>query len=1231
MKIHTIRLQNLNSLKGHVAIEFDKEPFVHTGLFVITGDTGAGKTTILDAITLALYGETSREHASEVMSNGTTEALAEVEFSNEKGRFLATWQQNRTNRKVNPLIVTRKLAQWDAENGQWKIIASGKAEVDGRNKDTRGAIEQYLGLGYDQFKRTVLLAQGDFAAFLLSDEKNRSAVLERLTDTEIYTKLSKAAFFRAKETREVLDRLEFEKGVQQLLAPEDVEALQTEAKNTETSAQQTDQLIARFRAQETMLKAIAELQATLVHIEEDEQALETAKRAFARNAERLRMHRAATPFLQIITRLRDTEELQEKLIAEATVLQSDLQEKEEKALRCQSVITERQEVLKSVEKGLQQTEPVVSKVLLLDDRMEAQQRTIAQLGLSLAEAQQKSIEFETLIREKERHLADREIQIADAGKWLELHPHAVNLPTSLEIIDKDLQALRGLYQTMKRNEELLQEETPAFEEATQKLLTAKSAQELALQHLHRTQSHWQQFLTDLSPVLRTSVLPEDIMAAIGGRLQSLEDFFRHYLQYRDTLSDLAKVRDQQNDLSIAAETTLKLLFEAEDELGEAREREDIKRRRYERDRQVLNYERDRATTLTKGEPCPLCGALHHPFLEEAAMISFTDDARQEWELARKYLEDVQGRCTRLNVELRELGRNIRQIETDFGTLLDIQADDMMQFAAHKHEAELDRLQNALLEEHETIADLSTTLIGEQIAFTRALLEQTKHHAEELRTFAEVLTEAERKFTGAESEAKIRAANVARLQESVAESTTQYEKAVAALNQMLAPYQLVFSPDAIFREKLNELSATSNQYTRYTTERNAALNTMQVLSAELQQLSERIQERKKEASDLATKLSLEKETWTTLREQRFTLFGERNPQEELALLKKQLDEAQRNISEIGQQEQIIRDALTDLRSRKKQNEQQMAINQNRAAALHLELLEKARNAIAKGEIAPPDDDVAGFISVSILPEAEAEGLKLEQSSLERRSTELHTRKKTTRQALDKAREQPGADALLPDVLTALKAAESQKQEMANRLGAIRQQLDEQEKRSRQSAALIQKIEAYQKELYRHDQLRVLIGSSDGASFRRFAQSLTLEQLIYYANTHLTRLEGGRYRIRKRPETDLDMEIVDTFQADFIRSVNTLSGGETFLVSLALALGLSDMTGRKTRIQSLFIDEGFGALDETALERAVDTLENLQSQGAMVGVISHIREMKARISTQIRVVKKSDGFSAVEIAG
>jgi exonuclease SbcC len=160
------------------------------------------------------------------------------------------------------------------------------------------------------------------------------------------------------------------------------------------------------------------------------------------------------------------------------------------------------------------------------------------------------------------------------------------------------------------------------------------------------------------------------------------------------------------------------------------------------------------------------------------------------------------------------------------------------------------------------------------------------------------------------------------------------------------------------------------------------------------------------------------------------------------------------------------------------------------------------------------------------------------------------------------------------------------------------------------------------------LNKLIGQADGKKFRIFAQGLTLKQLVTLANRHLINL-NPRYIIEKDATTDLELLIVDTFQADTKRPMSTLSGGESFLVSLALALGLSDLAGQNTNIESLFIDEGFGTLDEKTLEDAIATLENLNHSGKTIGIISHVSALKEKITTQIRVTKKGGGVSILEL--
>lgn len=198
-----------------------------------------------------------------------------------------------------------------------------------------------------------------------------------------------------------------------------------------------------------------------------------------------------------------------------------------------------------------------------------------------------------------------------------------------------------------------------------------------------------------------------------------------------------------------------------------------------------------------------------------------------------------------------------------------------------------------------------------------------------------------------------------------------------------------------------------------------------------------------------------------------------------------------------------------------------------------------------------------------------------------------------------------------------------------LGSLEQQIkndDDARKRREASGAELQAAEA---EALRWGRLRELIGSSDGAKFSRFAQSLTLRQLIVLANEHLKVL-AERYRLIAAPGDDLDLRIVDLYQANADRPMESLSGGESFLASLALALGLSELASRHHPIDSLFIDEGFGTLDSETLEIALSALENLRSRGKTIGLISHVDLLKERLSTQVRVIRGSGGTSRIEVA-
>lgn len=159
------------------------------------------------------------------------------------------------------------------------------------------------------------------------------------------------------------------------------------------------------------------------------------------------------------------------------------------------------------------------------------------------------------------------------------------------------------------------------------------------------------------------------------------------------------------------------------------------------------------------------------------------------------------------------------------------------------------------------------------------------------------------------------------------------------------------------------------------------------------------------------------------------------------------------------------------------------------------------------------------------------------------------------------------------------------------------------------------------------LNDLLGSADGAKFKTIAQGYTLDVLLVYANKHLQEL-SGRYELQRIPDT-LALQVADLDMMGEVRTVHSLSGGESFLLSLALALGLSSLSSNNMRVESLFIDEGFGSLDTDTLRLAMDALERLQTQGRKIGVISHVAEMTERIAVQIRVIKIANGKSKVQV--
>ena len=305
----------------------------------------------------------------------------------------------------------------------------------------------------------------------------------------------------------------------------------------------------------------------------------------------------------------------------------------------------------------------------------------------------------------------------------------------------------------------------------------------------------------------------------------------------------------------------------------------------------------------------------------------------------------------------------------------------------------------------------------------------------------------------------------------------------------------------------------------------------------------------------------------------------------------------------------------------------AVSEERSASTALENLRHTlQAAVSKSEF----ETLENLRSARLAPDL-AKRLETLRAALDKRKVEADGLLKTAEGKISKLQELSIPEGDQAEAFLATQGQRrSERDEILQRHAKLSKHLEDDRKNRQARDAFGKELEEERKELGVWRRLRELIGSHDGAKFRRFAQSISLEILTRLANRHLHKL-SDRYRICGDESDDLHLQIEDMHQAAVKRPMASLSGGESFLVSLALALGLSDLAGQSVRIDSLFIDEGFGSLDPESLEIAISALESLRQNNKTVGVISHIDLLKERISTQVVVEKLAGGRSRIRIAG
>lgn len=333
-----------------------------------------------------------------------------------------------------------------------------------------------------------------------------------------------------------------------------------------------------------------------------------------------------------------------------------------------------------------------------------------------------------------------------------------------------------------------------------------------------------------------------------------------------------------------------------------------------------------------------------------------------------------------------------------------------------------------------------------------------------------------------------------------------------------------------------------------------------------------------------------------------------------------------VEQARQSETQANQQLQDTRSELIQLAADLKARQERQQALDSEL-QALHSRISEWRAQHPQLDDAGLAHLLAFDEAAVSALRQQvqhsEKAIEQAKVLLQEREQRLKdhQALHNGNlDAEQLDAALADLNQQLHNAEKHCAELRA------QQAEDQRRQDANQSLALTTAKAYE-EWQRWARLDALIGSATGDKFRKFAQAYNLDLLVHHANVQLRQLVR-RYRL-KRGGSMLGLLVLDTEMGDELRSVHSLSGGETFLVSLALALGLASMASSTLKIESLFIDEGFGSLDPESLQLAMDALDGLQAQGRKVAVISHVQEMHERIPVQIQVKRQGNGLSTLEV--
>ncbi|WP_339433182.1 AAA family ATPase [Pseudomonas sp. EA_65y_Pfl2_P78] len=1212
MKILAIRLKNLASLAGPFEIDFTAEPLASAGLFAITGPTGAGKSTLLDALCLALFGAVPRLNNTgrdakvpdadgeiatgdprTLLRRGTGEGYAEVDFVGVDGRrYRARWEANRAREKAGGKLQASRQSLRDIDQDQ--LLASQKGEY-------KTQLEAALGLNFEQFTRAVLLAQSEFSAFLKADDNDRSELLEKLTDTALYTRLGRRAFDKTKEAREAHKLLQDQATGVTPLPPEARAELDERFNAAQQQLKLQQAQLKQLEQQHSWLKELRQLQDKQQAAAEQLQSAQQQWEALA--SERLKLTR-----LEQLAPQRHQFARKSELDAQLTPLADQIAAHTQKQGELGERQTQLEQSLDTAKVALSEAQQRHSESAPLLRQAFEEQSTLARLAKDTAlsaearqSAEQACTQGQSAIQALQAKQAEVAERLQKIAAELEQSAELAPLSDAWNAYRDRLQQLMLIGNRLNKG----QSELASLEQTA-----SRSAEELTSQK-QQLEVLFQEAGAEPDAVAEQIGILGNLLQDNRKQLRAIEDLSRLWATRQDLDKRGAELQQRQLKAQQERERLTQDGVKTKAELTVAEQTLNVTRELLERQRlaRSASVEELRAQ-LQDDQPCPVCGSNEHPYHQpEALLQSLGKHDESEQANAQQVVDQLKEKLTELRAEVGGVIAQQKELLQQQEQLADQQHALAPSLDAHPQAAQL-------MNQDADKRDAWLNRQNEQLNQSIAQDEQRQSDLLALQQDAARLTQQLRQAETAHQQA----AQLLNNQQRELGSDRQ------RLDEELSAFSHLLPADTLEALRL-EPAATFMQLDRRIAERLAQIDQQKEELGEQQQRQQTLEKEQDRQQLRAQQLQTAEQQFTALAEQQQTcqqklaqLLGEHPSAEQWQQQLEQAVEQARN-AETGTARE-----LQDVRTQLVQTAAELNAQQERLQALNSEHQDLAGK-IADWRARHPELDDGGLEDLLRVDDAQLselrQRLQINEKAIEQANVLLQERN----QRLLDHQAQHNAHLDAEQLASALADLQNQFNVSEQQCAELRAEQAEDQRRQNANQALAQQIADAYAEYQRWARLSALIGSATGDTFRKIAQAYNLDLLVHHANVQLRQLVK-RYRL-KRGGSMLGLLVMDTEMGDELRSVHSLSGGETFLVSLALALGLASMASSTLKIESLFIDEGFGSLDPQSLQLAMDALDGLQAQGRKVAVISHVQEMHERIPVQIQVLRQGNGLSTLEV--